>query len=72
MAGEIPKHRGIKIGKVVKKVQGSSLIDVKLYHKLSIGDGVEIQGKNVTGNVVTYYKELKSGLTRHRVISKVT
>lgn len=64
MAGEIPKHRGIKIGKVVKMVQGSSLIDVKLYHKLSIGDGVEIQGKNVTGNVVTYYKELKSGLTR--------
>lgn len=64
MAGEIPKHRGIKIGKVVKKVQGSSLVDVKLYHKLSIGDGVEIQGKNVTGNVVTYYKELKSGLTR--------
>ena len=45
MAGEIPKHRGIKIGKVVKKVQGSSLIDVKLYHKLSIGDGVEIQGR---------------------------
>lgn len=64
MAGEIPKHRGVKIGKVVKKVQGSSLIDVKLYHKLSIGDGVEIQGKNVTGNVVTYYKELKGGLTR--------
>ena len=64
MAGNIPKHRGIKIGKVIKKVQGTSLIDVKLYQELSIGDGVEIQGKNVTGNVVTYYKELKSGLTR--------
>lgn len=64
MAGDIPKHRGVKIGKVVKKVQGTSLIDVKLYHKLSIGDGVEIQGKHITGNVVTYYKELKGGLTR--------
>ncbi len=64
MAGNIPKHQGIKIGKVIKKIQGTSLIDVKLYHKLSIGDGVEIQGKNVTGNVVTYYKELKGGLTR--------
>lgn len=64
MAGDIPKHRGVKIGKVVKMVQGASLIDVKLYHKLSIGDGVEIRGKNVTGNVVTYYKELKGGLTR--------
>ena len=64
MAGNIPKHRGIKIGKVIKKIQGTSLIDVKLYDELSIGDGVEIQGKNVTGNVVTYYKELKGGLTR--------
>lgn len=64
MARDIPGHRGVKIGKVVKKVQGASLIDVKLYHKLSIGDEVAIQGKNVTGNVVTYYKELKGGLTR--------
>ena len=64
MAGNIPKHRGIRIGKVIKKIQGTSLIDVKLYDELSIGDGVEIQGRNVTGNVVTYYKELKSGLTR--------
>lgn len=64
MAGNIPKHRGIKIGKVIKKIQGTSLIDVKLYHKLSIGDGVEVQGRNITGNVVTYYKELKGGLTR--------
>ena len=64
MSGNIPKHRGIRIGKVVKKIQGTTLVDVKLYDSLSIGDGVEIQGRNVTGNVVTYYKELKSGLTR--------
>ena len=64
MAGNIPKHRGIKIGKVIKKIQGTSLIDVKLYEPLSIGDGVEIQGKNITGNIVTYYKELKGGITR--------
>lgn len=64
MSGNIPKHRGIKIGKVVKPVQGGCLIDVKLYEPLEIGDGVEIQGRNVTGNVVTYYKELKGGLTR--------
>lgn len=64
MAGSIPKHRGIPIGKVVKGVAGGQLVDVKLYHKLSIGDGVEIHGENVTGNIVTYYKELKGGLTR--------
>lgn len=64
MAGSIPKHRGIAIGKVVKAVAGGQLVDVKLYHKLSIGDGVEIHGETVTGNIVTYYKELKNGLTR--------
>ena len=64
MAGAIPKHRGIPIGKVVRRVPGGQLVDVKLYHKLSIGDGVEIHGENVTGNIVTYYRELKGGLTR--------
>lgn len=64
MSGNIPKHQGTKIGKVVKRVQGTALVDVKLYDKLSLGDGVEIQGKELCGNVVTYYKELKGGLTR--------
>jgi len=64
MSGIIPKHRGVRIGKVVKSIQGTSLIDVKLYEPLALGDGVEIQGQSVTGNVVTYYKELKGGLTR--------
>ncbi|MGN0659891.1 MAG: U32 family peptidase [Emergencia sp.] len=64
MAGDIPKHRGIEIGKVIRRVPGGQLIDVKLYHELSIGDGVEIHGENVTGNVVTYCRELKNGLTR--------
>ncbi|MEG2785897.1 MAG: U32 family peptidase [Anaerovoracaceae bacterium] len=64
MAGDIPKHRGVKIGKVVKKVQGTTMIDVKLYDELAIGDGVEIQGKKVFGNIVTYILPLKGGLTR--------
>lgn len=64
MSGDIPKHQGIRIGKVVKRVGNSTLVDVKLYDHLAIGDGVEIQGKKLVGNVVTYYKELKGGLTR--------
>ncbi len=64
ISGDIPKHRGVKLGKVIKQVQGTSLIDVKLYRKLSIGDGVEIQGREVFGNIVTYIKPLKGGLTR--------
>jgi len=64
MSGDLPKHRGVRIGKVIKRVQGTALLDVKLYDQLSIGDGVEIQGRELAGNVVTYYKELKGGLTR--------
>ena len=52
------------MGEVVKKVQGTSLIDIRLYGPLTLGDGVEIQSREITGNVVTYYKELKGGLTR--------
>jgi Collagenase and related proteases len=57
-------QQGIKIGKVIKKIQGTALVDVKLYDKLELGDGIEIQGRERCGNVVTYYKELKGGLTR--------
>ncbi len=64
MSGSIPKHRGVPVGEVVKKVQGTSLIDIRLYGPLTLGDGVEIQSREITGNVVTYYKELKGGLTR--------
>jgi putative protease len=64
MSGELPKHQGVRIGKVIKRIQGTALLDVKLYDELALGDGVEIQGRELTGNVVTYYKELKGGLTR--------
>lgn len=64
MSGDLPKHQGIRIGKVIKRIQGTALVDVKLYDELSLGDGVEIQSKELCGNVVTYYKELKGGLTR--------
>jgi len=64
MSGNIPKHQGVRIGKVIKKVTGGCLVDVKLYDSLQIGDGVEIHGRHVTGNIVTYYKDLKGGLTR--------
>ena len=64
MAGDIPKHRGILIGKVEKRVPGTDLVDVKIVEPLSRGDGVEIQGRTAAGNVVTYYQELKNGLIR--------
>jgi putative protease len=64
MSGDMAKHQGIRIGKVIKKVQGTALVDVKLYENLHIGDEVEIHGKDLAKSTVTYYKELKSGLSR--------
>ena len=64
MSGDLPKHRGIKIGKVIKPVKGTALLDVKLYENLSIGDGVEIHNRQLSGNIVTYILPLKGGLTR--------
>lgn len=69
MSKNIPKHNGILIGEVKKKVKGTDLVDVKLFKNLSLGDGIEIRpqsGKTASGsfagNIVTYYKELPKGL----------
>ena len=64
MAGDIPKHRGVLIGRVERRAGDGELVDVKLNRKLSIGDGVEIQGEKTAGNIVTYYRERKDGTVR--------
>lgn len=64
MSGDLPKHRGIRIGKVVNPDGGRNLIDVKLYEPLNMGDGIEIRGSRVSGNVVTYIKDLGNGVYR--------
>lgn len=71
MSGDIAKAAGVRIGKVIKRVGDSTLVDVKLYSDLAMHDGVEIHGRDgegheqvVTGNIVTYKKDLKGGLTR--------
>ena len=64
MAGDIPKHRGVRIGKTIKRIRGTELIDVELNRELSIGDGVEIQGEKPIGNVVTYCEKRKNGPVR--------
>lgn len=64
MSGEIPKHRGVEIGRVEKGNPRGTLVDVNLFGQLSRGDGVEIHGDTVCGNVVTYYKPLNRNLVR--------
>jgi len=58
LSGSSPKNEGIFTGKVSGCRKGSSLVDVKTEGHLAIGDGVEIRGKGVAGNVITYLKEL--------------
>ena len=60
----LPKHQGVRIGKVEGRVDGS-LITIKPEkgkEPLRLGDGIEIHSRNLTGNVITYLKETKKGL----------
>ncbi len=63
MSGDIPKHRGVLAGHVLKRVKGTDLVDVRLAEEssLEMGDGAEIRGSTVTGNIVTYYKKETCG-----------
>lgn len=69
MSGELSKHQGIYIGKVVsagstskKPADGragnrqSGLVTILLTEKLAIGDGIEIRNRELSGNVVTFLK----------------
>ena len=74
LSGESPKNQGIYIGRVANFRKGSTLIDVRLDAKgaragaskaaLSMGDGVEIRGSKLTGNVISYLKPLDDGSVR--------
>lgn len=74
MSGSIPKHQGVKIGSVVRRVSGKGdagkasrgkgdLIEVIIDkgESLNMGDGVEIRNSEMPGNVVTYIKETADG-----------
>ena len=74
MSGSIPKHQGVKIGSVVKRISSKGdagkasrgkgdLIEVIIDkgENLNIGDGVEIRNSEMPGNVVTYIKETADG-----------
>lgn len=64
LSGQLPKHQGVFIGKVQRKVSKSQLIDVQLEKPLAMGDGIEIRSRQLTGNVVTYLRPQKGGFFR--------
>lgn len=74
MSGSIPKHQGVKIGSVVRRISGKGdagkasrgkgdLIEVIIDkgESLNMGDGIEIRNSEMPGNVVTYIKEAADG-----------
>ena len=59
LSGDMPKHRGVYIGRVLEK--HGQIVRIKTNEDISNGDGIEIHGQNVTGNIVTYIKEAGRG-----------
>ncbi len=64
LSGELPKHQGVYIGKVIRSAKGKDLVDVQLEKELELGDGVEIRSKKLAGNVVTYLEPQDKGVVR--------
>ncbi len=72
MSGDLSKHQGIYIGRVdayaaSRKTNGRKddetngkrqrgLVTVRLAQKLSIGDGIEIRNRDLSGNLITFMK----------------
>ena len=61
---DLPKHQGIYVGKIVNVLRGKNLIDIQLSTPLSLGDGIEIRNKQLTGNIVTYLKQISKQIYR--------
>lgn len=72
MSGDLSKHQGIYIGKVVRSsgaeraVKSSDadkkgnrqrgLVTIQLTEKLTVGDGIEIRNRELSGNLVTFMR----------------
>lgn len=70
LSGKLPKHQGVYIGRVLKRVKGTSLIEAALEQELTMGDGVEIRSRQLTGNLITYLEPLpsKGGTKKQRLV----
>ncbi len=63
LSGDVPKHSGIPVGTVVSQPDAYGVLDIRADGPLKAGDGVEIRGKHISGNIITYVKEKKNGMT---------
>lgn len=67
LSGDLPKHQGVKIGSVISSNPGRRTVKAKLTAPLSIGDGVEIRSRELTGNVITYIKGNEIGYLKGKI-----
>lgn len=65
MSGDLSKHQGIYLGEVVKTTntirrgdRQRGLVVIRLAQVLSMGDGIEIRNKELSGNRVTFMKHM--------------
>ena len=56
LSGRIPKHQGVLVGKVLARPKEKDMVDISYTAELSIGDGIEIHGREINSNILTYIK----------------
>ena len=63
MSGDVPKNSGVRVGTVVGRGKNDHQVIVKLSRGIETGDGIEIHGKGLISNIVTYIKANDDGTT---------
>lgn len=64
MSKQVPKNRGIEIGKVIDPQSGRDIIEVKTTEPIKQGDGVEIRGKGYASNIATFIQQTSGSTYR--------
>lgn len=57
LSGRIPKHQGVLVGKVLGRPKEKDMVDISFTTDLSLGDGIEIHGREISSNILTYIKK---------------
>ena len=57
LSGRIPKHQGVLVGKVLARPKEKDMVDISYSAELSLGDGIEIHGREINSNILTYIKK---------------
>ena len=64
LSGRIPKHQGVLVGKVLQRPKEKDLVDISFTKQLTLGDGIEIHGREINSNILTYYRDMGKKVAR--------